>query len=372
MTLARQMAKPTLSRKCHSAGDLCDRFAAKSRDSVRRQRMIEAVGAGCGRALAALQNAGRQVAGAGRDVAQRLRRMAAETQSPLDPLLDANAARAAGHQHARVLGRPHRRQPVGRVGAGDLPDPDQSDAGRPARGGRLRRPVRQPAAGDRDGGRHRGARRGVVARLGEEGRRRTPACAHRRPLQRHRGAAGPAAGGRRHHHLLARPRQLVQPADHVDRAQLAQRGARLPGRARPGDPHRHRQHGQGPRRRRAAGCGRPAQVSRADVRPGGPARPSRHLRRGLQGCREGGRAGGRQDPLHRPARAPDPRRRRRPGAPVDAQRQLPRRRPGQAAQLSGFLSLRRPRRRPRGRQASAADGSRRQALREPAGRCAAA
>ena len=123
---------------------------------------------------------------------------------------------------------------------------------RAARGGRLRRPVRQPAAGDRHGGRHRGARRGAVARLGEEGRRRAPACAHRRPLQPDRGAAGPAAGHCRHHHLLARARQLVQPADHVDRAQLAQRRARLPGRARAGDPHRHRQHGQGPRRCGAA------------------------------------------------------------------------------------------------------------------------
>ena len=45
---------------------------------------------------------------------------------------------------------------------------------------------------------------------------------------------------------------------------------------------------------------------------------------------------------------------------------LPRRRARQAAQLSGCLSLRRPRRRPRGRQASAAHGSRRAALREPA------
>ena len=48
------------------------------------------------------------------------------------------------------------------------------------------------------------------------------------------------------------------------------------------------------------------------------------------------------------------------------QRQLPRRRARQAAQLPGLLSLRRPRRRPRGRQAPAAHGSRRAALREPA------
>ena len=71
--------------------------------------------------------------------------------------------------------------------------------------------------------------------------------------------------------------------------------------------------------------GRPAQVPRADVRAGRPARPSGGLRRRCQGRGEGGRARGREDPLHRPARASDPRRRRRAGAAADAERHLPRR-----------------------------------------------
>ena len=153
---------------------------------------------------------------------------------------------------------------------------------------------------------------------------RPAARAHRRPVQPDRGAAGPAAGGRRHHHLLARARQLVQPADHVDRAELAQRGARLSRRARPGDPHRHRQHGQGPRRCGADRRRRRAQVPRADVRAGRPARPARRLRGRCQGRGEGGGARGRADPLHRAARAPDPRRRGRAGAAADAARHLPR------------------------------------------------
>ena len=53
--------------------------------------MIETVGAACGRVFAALQKTGRQVAGTVREAARRARRLAAETQAPLDPLLDANA-----------------------------------------------------------------------------------------------------------------------------------------------------------------------------------------------------------------------------------------------------------------------------------------
>ena len=44
----------------------------------------------CGRGFAALQKTGGHVAGAAREAAQRMRQRVAETQSPLDPLLEAN------------------------------------------------------------------------------------------------------------------------------------------------------------------------------------------------------------------------------------------------------------------------------------------
>ena len=53
--------------------------------------MIDAVGAGCGRVLAALQKTSGQGARAVREAVRRARHLAAETQAPLDPLLDANA-----------------------------------------------------------------------------------------------------------------------------------------------------------------------------------------------------------------------------------------------------------------------------------------
>jgi two-component system nitrogen regulation sensor histidine kinase NtrY len=44
----------------------------------------------CGRGFAALQKTSGHVAGAAREAAQRMRQRVAETQSPLDPLLEAN------------------------------------------------------------------------------------------------------------------------------------------------------------------------------------------------------------------------------------------------------------------------------------------
>ena len=170
--------------------------------------------------------------------------------------------------------------------------------------------------------------------MGEEGAGRAAACPHRRPLQSDRRAAGPAAGDCRHHHVLARARQLVQPADRLDRAQLAGRGARLSRRARTGDPHRHRQHGQGPRRGGVDRRARSAQVPRADVRAGRPARPAGGVRGRWQGRGESRGGRGREDPLHRAARAPAARRRRGTGAPAHASRHVPCRRHHQAAQLS--------------------------------------
>ncbi len=61
---------------------------------------------------------------------------------------------------------------------------------------------------------------------------------------------------RRHHHLLALARRLVRHQHARHRAELARRRQRLPRRARPGDPHRHRQHGARPRHGRRVG--RPA------------------------------------------------------------------------------------------------------------------
>ncbi len=58
--------------------------------------MIEAVGAAGGRALAALQKAGTRVAGAMRELAQRIRRLAPEPEGPLDPLLEADATPLPG------------------------------------------------------------------------------------------------------------------------------------------------------------------------------------------------------------------------------------------------------------------------------------
>ena len=85
-----------------------------------------------------------------------------------------------------------------------------------------------------------------------------------------------------------------------------------------------------------------------------------------QGQREGGGAGGRAHSLHRAARAPDPRRRGRPRAAADAGQHLPRRGHRQAAQLSGLLSLRRPRRQPEGRHAPAQHRARRHRVRAAA------
>ena len=108
------------------------------------------------------------------------------------------------------------------------------------------------------------------------------------------------------------------------------------------------------------------QVSRADVCPGRPARPARRLCGRRQGRGEGGRARGREDPLRRSARAPDPRGRGRAGAAADAEGHLPRGGADQASQLPGCLSLRRPRRRPGGGQAPAAHRGGRAHLRKPA------
>ena len=58
--------------------------------------MIEAIGAGLGRALAALQKTGRHVAGAAREAGQRIHRLAAGPHEPLDPLLDGNAPELPG------------------------------------------------------------------------------------------------------------------------------------------------------------------------------------------------------------------------------------------------------------------------------------
>ena len=58
--------------------------------------MIEAVGAAGGRARAALQKAGTRVAGAMRELAQRIRRLAPEPEGPLDPLLEADATPLPG------------------------------------------------------------------------------------------------------------------------------------------------------------------------------------------------------------------------------------------------------------------------------------
>ena len=96
-----------------------------------------------------------------------------------------------------------------------------------------------------------------VARLEGKGGRRAAACPHRGAVQPDRRASRPAAGGRCHDHVLARARQLVQPADHGDRAELAAGRQCLPARARPGHPHRHRQHGARPRRCRSIHRRRP-------------------------------------------------------------------------------------------------------------------
>ena len=98
----------------------------------------------------------------------------------------------------------------------------------------------------------------------------------------------------RHHDLLALARRLVLRRTRAIVDELARRRQRLPRRARPGDPHRHRQHGAAtstmrpPRSRR-----RSAQVPRAGDRAGRPARSAGRLHHRRQGQREGGGARGR-------------------------------------------------------------------------------
>ena len=263
-----------------------------------------------GRALAAVRHWGRQAYGRSRPGLERVRQLAnVDAQAPADPLLEDGGATPARHRQPGLLDRLGGGLPVAGLGPRHLSDPDRPDADRAAQRDRARRAVRQPAAGDRHGGGDRRAGRRPVAGLAQEGGRRAPACAHRAAVQPDHGAAGAAARGCRHHHVLALARQLVQPPDHDDRDELARCGPRLPGGARPGHPHRHRQHGQRPRRCGGRGRQRPAQVPRADVRAGGLARPAGRLRRRCQGQREGGGAGGRAHPLHCAARASDPRRR---------------------------------------------------------------
>ncbi len=55
------------------------------------QRILHAAHAACGRLLAAVQDAMRRIAGAGRQAGLRLHQLAAATQAPPDPLLDGNA-----------------------------------------------------------------------------------------------------------------------------------------------------------------------------------------------------------------------------------------------------------------------------------------
>src|SRR5262249_37873728 len=64
---------------------------AMSCDLVHTQRILHAAHAACGRLLAAVQDAMRRIAGAGRQAGLRLRQLAAATQAPPDPLLDGNA-----------------------------------------------------------------------------------------------------------------------------------------------------------------------------------------------------------------------------------------------------------------------------------------
>ena len=366
------MAKPTLSRKCHSASDLCDRFAAESRDLVRRHQIdrCEAWRAG-DRVLAALQEAGRR---ASRGALRQGRRSACagwrrDAQAPLDP--------AAGGQCARRCpGTGSRAFWVGLVvvslsvvsGAGDLPDPDQSDA-------RSCRATRSSTSFCSSTCCWSIAMVAVIAvhavglwRAWEK--KVAGARLHARivaPVQPDRGAAGPAAGDRRHHHLLARARQLVQPADHVDRAATRStwRTPTSTSTARSSAPTSSTwPRTSTMRRRRVAGDPRKfrelmfAQAGLRDlpvayvVDAKGAVKvavledekipyiaPPEHLIRAADGG---------QVPLLMP------------------EGHLPRRGARQAAQLSGFLPLRRPRRRPRGRQASAPHGGRRAALREPA------
>ena len=59
--------------------------------SMRGHQILDAVGGALSVALAALQKAGADLVGAAQHAAQRVRHLAADTQSPLDPLLDANA-----------------------------------------------------------------------------------------------------------------------------------------------------------------------------------------------------------------------------------------------------------------------------------------
>ena len=178
LTLARQMAKPTMSRKCHTAQPICViPLLQRAAIQVRRQRMIEAV-----RALQAAEPA------------PHCKRPARTWPARRGSWRSASASLAPEHAGARLI-------LCWRLTPPPLPAPARGLSGsvssssclsvvsalatfliltdltpdRAARGGRLRRPVRQPAAGDRDGGGHRGAR---ARDCGAPGRRRlrAPAC----------------------------------------------------------------------------------------------------------------------------------------------------------------------------------------------------
>ncbi len=148
------------------------------------------------------------------------------------------------------------------------PHPHRADASR--RGGRA---AHQPDARAGDDRHHRLAGDRAVARPAPAGRRRAAACPHRQPVQRHRRRAGDRACHLCQHLAQPRPRSLVLRPHQIDHPELDRRGDRLSPGARPGDPRRHRRHGQGHRR-----GGRAGEVAAARLRQF-PHRAGRHAGR---------------------------------------------------------------------------------------------
>ena len=95
---------------------------------------------------------------------------------------------------------------------------------------------------------------GDVAGLAQQGRRQPAAYPDRRAVQRDRRAAGDPAGDCRDDQFRPRPRCLVLEPAAADHPEFGAGRECLSAGARPDDPQRYRQHGQGPRRTRRFRC----------------------------------------------------------------------------------------------------------------------